>query len=124
MVQTLLPAVEVVRRYIEESFDPPLPALWLRWEGGANERLWELPEGVTVVGPAPQKFGFRVQRFDVNAYTLHLLWDRSRFHWTGLSRAQVLTSALAPVLAALGIDLWCLLDQSAGTVGRVRSRAA
>ena len=40
-----------------------------------------------------------------------LLWDSMRLQWSALTRAQVLDSALAPILAALGGDLGYYLDQ-------------
>jgi hypothetical protein len=120
-----LPTPEVLRCYFEESFEPHLPAMCLRWQGGEApaERLWELPEGVTVVGPAPARFGVSVQRRDADGYAVRLLWDRTCFTWPSLSRVQLLTSALAPLLAALGTDLWCLLEQplSSGPGGRPRA---
>ena len=39
-----------------------------------------------------------------------------------LSRLEVLGSCLGPLLAALGIDLWSLLEQP--VAGKVRARAA
>ena len=47
-----LPTAEVVRKYIDESFDAHAPILVLRWQdtSGPGERLWELPEGMCVVG--------------------------------------------------------------------------
>jgi hypothetical protein len=120
-----MPAVEVLRCYFDETFEPHLLAMCLRWEvAGAGERLWELPEGVTIVGPAPQRFGFSVRRLDADAYSARLLWDRTCLTWPSLSRRDLLGSALARVLAALGTDLWCLLDQPAsrpGPPGRPRA---
>ena len=113
MVQAL-PSPRVVRRYFDDAFDPRLPALCLRWEGdrqSTSDRLWELPEGVCFVGPAPERFGVHLRRTGADAYAVRLLWDRTCLSWTSLRRVQLLTSALAPLLGALGTDLWSLLDQ-------------
>src|SRR5437016_230033 len=51
-----LPRPEVVRCFFEESFQPPLPAMVLRWDPdgpGVTERSWYLPDGVCIKGPAP-----------------------------------------------------------------------
>jgi hypothetical protein len=108
-----LPEPEVLRCYFEESFTPHLPAMCLRWPDAeaAHERLWELPEGVSLLGPPPARFGVSIRRLAEDSYAVRLLWDRSAFQWKALSRAQLLTSALAPLLAALGTEIWYLLDQ-------------
>jgi hypothetical protein len=111
MVETLA-APEVLCSYFDESFEPPLPAMCLTWEAEeAGERTWELPEGIVVTSPPPRCFGIDVRRQGGAAYAVRLLWDRTRLTWTAAAREQLLDSALAPLLAALGIDLWCLLDQ-------------
>ena len=111
MVQAL-PTPEVVRCYFDEAFDPHLPAMHLRWgQTGRPERLWELPEGVCLVGPAPQRFGVSIRRQSSDAYAVRLLWDGTCLNWLSLTRVQLLTSSLAPLLGALGTDLWYLLDQ-------------
>jgi hypothetical protein len=125
MVQTL-PPVEVVRRYVEEAPGTSLPAMYLRWgpARGQAERLWELPEGVCVVGPAPERFGFRFRRLDGDDFAVSLLWGRTSFHWPSVPRVELLASCLAPLLGALGLDLWGLLDDSARPAPRLRRRAA
>jgi hypothetical protein len=119
-----LPHAEVLRTYVDEK--DHLPVLCLRWPGQADgaDRLWELPEGVSVVGPPPQRFGFSAQRLGESSYAVRVLWDRTCLSWASLSRMQLLTSCLAPLLGALGSDLWCLLDQPVPTALRVRPRAA
>lgn len=124
MAQALPPA-EVLRSFFDEQ-GARLPVLCLRWPAAvaAAERLWELPEGVTLVGPPPQRFGFSARRLGESSYAVRLLWDSTCLSWASLSRMQLLTSALAPLLAALGSDLWCLLDQPVALAARDRPRAA
>jgi hypothetical protein len=109
-----LPTPHVDRCYFDDGFQPRLPAMLLRWDSQLMqpaERLWYLPEGVCMVGPAPERFGISVQRRDTDRYAVRVLWDRTCLSWRAVSRAQLLTSALNPVLGALGTDLRQLLDQ-------------
>ncbi len=110
---TTLPAPRVVRCYFDDAFAPPMPVMCLHWEDGDGERTWELPEGVRVAGPAPQHFGITVRRRGPDSYAVRLLWDGTGLHWQALSRGQLLGSDLAPLLEAMGTDLWYLLDQPA-----------
>jgi hypothetical protein len=112
MVETL-PAPEVVRCYFDDGFEPPLPALALRWppDAAGAECRWELPEDVSITGPPPRHFGVALRRRAPDTYTVRLLWDRTCLRWQALTRAQLLTSALLPLLEAVGTDLWYLLDQ-------------
>ena len=112
-----LPMPDVLRCYFDDEFEPPLPAMALRWQSNgtdATERLWCLPEGVCVVGLAPQRFGLTIQRRQLDTYYVRLLWDSSCLQWPALTRAQIMTSVLNPLLAAMGTDLWYLLDQPVG----------
>jgi hypothetical protein len=111
---------EVVRKYLDEAFDPRAPVMVLRWDGG-GERLWELPEGLCVTGPAPAKLGLSVRRRDADRYAVRLLWDRTTLGWEDVSKVELLGCCLGPLLAALGLDLWSLLDQPAV---RLKLRAA
>jgi hypothetical protein len=107
-----LPRPEVLRRFTEAACQPALPALRLRWDASAlAERLWELPESVCLTGSAPERFGFNIERQGDDAYAVHILWNRTHLSWPELTRVQLLTSALAPLLAALGTDLWQLLAE-------------
>ena len=63
------------------------------------------------MGPAPERFGFSIRRAGRDLYRVRLLWDDSCFVWKGVRRAQLLTSSLAPLLGAVGTDLWTLLDR-------------
>jgi hypothetical protein len=119
-----LPTPDVTRCYFDGSFDPPLPAMSLAWSGTQPERIWELPEGMSVVGPAPERFGVSIRRLSRDSYTVRLLWDHTRLSWESLSRVQLLTSALSPLLAALDTDLRHLLDQPIQAPPRALSRAA
>jgi hypothetical protein len=105
-----LPTPLVLNRYLDENALPVLPAARLRWEGG-REHLWELPEGVCLVGPPPEQFGIRVDRQAPDLYATHILWNGTRLSWPALTRVQLLTSALVPLLRSLGNDLVSLLDQ-------------
>jgi hypothetical protein len=121
-----LPKPEIVRRYVDEVFHRSAAVLSLRWPGGAalGERLWELPDGVNIVGAPPQRFGVHLQRGGGDVFSLRVLWNGTCLSWASLSRMQLLSSALAPLLAALGTDLWCLLEQPARGENHVMSRAA
>jgi hypothetical protein len=122
-----LPAPEVLRCYFDEGFQPHLPAMSLRWNPlprSRVERLWCLPEGVCLEGPPPERFGVTVQRQDADAYAVRLLWNKSRLSWSSLTRVQLLTSALGPLLRALGTELRYLLDQPINAeVGLARKAA-
>jgi len=107
-----LPPAQVVRKVVDEAFDIHSPVLVLQWsDGGATERLWELPDGFSIVGGAPQRFGLLVRRHSSDAYGVRMLWDRTQLVWRGVSRLELLGSCLAPLLAAVGLDLWSLLEQ-------------
>ncbi len=112
MLKTL-PPPQVLRCYFDDAFTPRLPAMDLRWDADlvGGERLWELPDGVALVGPPPERFGVSINRRGPDSYSVRLLWDRTSLTWDALPRFEVLTSALAPLLAAMGTDLWYLLDQ-------------
>ena len=56
-------------------------------------------------------FGLTIQRRETDRYSVRLLWDRTCLSWNALTRVQLMTSALTPLLAAMGTDLWYLLDQ-------------
>lgn len=112
---------EVVRKYLDETFDPRTPVMVLRWDGG-GERLWELPEGLCVTGPAPRTLGLSVRpTADADRYAVRLLWDRTTLAWEGVSKVELLGCCLGPLLTALGLDLWVMLDQPAV---RLKLRAA
>jgi hypothetical protein len=122
-----LPAPQVLRCYFDEGFQPHLPAMHLRWDLrvlGLAERLWELPEGVCLVGPPPDHFGVTVQRQGADCYTVRVLWNHSRLSWSGLKRVQLLTSSLEPILRALDTDLRYLLEQPVKGETRLGRQAA
>jgi hypothetical protein len=107
----LLPSPEIVRCFFDDAVHPHLPAMSLRWPEEDAERIWELPEGVAITGPAPTRFGVRICRLDEDTYGVTLLWDRTCLTWESLRRDELLNCDLYPLLAALGTDLWYLLDQ-------------
>jgi hypothetical protein len=105
---------EVLKCYFDEGFQPHLPAMRLRWRvdrGGPSERIWYLPDGVCLMGPAPEQFGVNIHRRAVDAYTIRLVWNKTRLSWPSLKRMEIMTSALAPLLEAMGTNLSFLLDQ-------------
>ena len=106
---------------------PVFQAMVLRWDPnalGSAERLWYLPEDVCLTGPAPERFGVSIQRHDTDSYTVRVLWNRTYLSWTDLTRVQLLTSALAPLLGALGTDLWQLLAEPVRATVRMPRVAA
>jgi hypothetical protein len=109
MVKSLSPP-RIVRTYLDDAFDSFIPAMYLQWEEN-DERIWELPADVRLSGPAPERFGVRIRRHNTDGYTVRLLWDRTYLHWPTVTRRELMTSALAPLLASIGTDLWYLLDQ-------------
>jgi hypothetical protein len=119
-----LPAAEVVRKFIDEAFDPASPVLVLHWPVGEGqaERLWELPEGLTIAGQAPTRFGWRIRRTGQDAYSVRLVWDRTILAWQHLPRLDLLSCCIGSILAALGIQLWSVLEQP--VAGPVRSPRA
>ena len=121
-----LPAPEVVRCYFDDGFEPPLPAMVLRWEPDAAGAAgpWQLPDDITIAGPPPGHFGITIQRRAADRYAVRLLWERTCLSWQALTRAEVLSSSLRPLLEALGTDLWYLLDQPAEDEPAPPDRAA
>src|SRR5262245_4491574 len=93
-----LPTVEVVRTYFDEAFDAQAPVRVLRWDEGHTERLWELPEGVSIIGPPPRGFGFQMRRLSADSYAVRVAWDRTHLAWSSLSRVELLSSCLCPLL--------------------------
>jgi len=109
-----LPKAEVERCFVEPSFDPPLAAMELHWDPdaeGACIRTWRLPDGVTIQGSAPHRFGIAIHRCGEDSYRVRLMWNRLTMNWDKLTRTQIMTGSLAMLLSAIGTDLWVLLDQ-------------
>src|SRR5687768_15232679 len=54
-----LPAPQVVACYFDVGFVPPLASMQLAWPPGAEggRRRWTLPNGETLEGPPPARFG-------------------------------------------------------------------
>lgn len=122
-----LPKPEILESCWEDSDAPPLTALRLQWDPnmlGAAERVWRLPERIVLTGPAPERFGVTIIREDIDAYAVRLLWNDIRFDWTALTRMQLLTTSLVPIMRALGQDLWTLLNQPIHAVISHPRRAA
>lgn len=106
-----LPTPTILSRYADDSAEPALPATSLDWGQMSGERLWELPEGLSLVAPPPAHFGLKVDRVGTDLYRVALLWDRTRLTWPALRRVQLLGSSLVPLLRALGMDPTVLLEQ-------------
>jgi hypothetical protein len=109
-----LTSPEVLRCFFADSPPTPLLAMALHWhdeQPADSERIWHLPAGVCIRGAAPTRFGVTVHRHDVDAYHVRLLWDNVCLSWQHLTRVQIIASALTPILALLGTDLWYLLAQ-------------
>jgi hypothetical protein len=120
-----LPTAEIVRKYVDDHFDANVPVLVLRWpaDEAQAERLWELPEGVCLAGSAPKRFGYLFRRTPDDLYQVRLAWNRTVLSWSAVSRMELLASSLGSLLAAVGVDLWSVLEQPLPT-GRPRPRAA
>lgn len=108
-----LPTPAVLSRYVDDNAEPALAATALSWDAlvAKTERLWELPEGLSLVAPPPAHFGIKVERIGIDLYRVALLWDRTRLTWPALRRVQLLGSSLPALLQALGNDAGKLLDQ-------------
>jgi hypothetical protein len=104
----MLPTPEIIRCY----HDPysRLPAMVLRWPIAADW-AWHLPDGTTIIGPAPTSFGVTVHRQGPDAFLVRCLWNDHDYCWSDLTAAQLVESSLSPILAALGTRLDYLLDQ-------------
>ena len=60
-----LPKPDVVRCFFDESVEPHLSAMVLRWDAdspGLNENVWRLPDNVVLRGAPPERFGITVER--------------------------------------------------------------
>lgn len=104
---------EVLTCYFDDGFNPPLAAMRLRWhsEPFVRDRLWLLPGGVQIVGPAPQSFGLAIRRSGFDEYHVCLLWSDARFSWPALRRAHLQASSLGAFLQSIGTELAYLLQQ-------------
>jgi hypothetical protein len=109
-----LPKPEIVSCFFDESVEPHLSAMMLKWDAAApevSEAVWHMPDGVILKGSAPQRFGVTIQRQGPNTFRVRVLWNHLSLIWDRLTRRQIVASSLAPLLDALGTDLWYLLEQ-------------
>lgn len=116
-----LPQPEIVSCYSDVGFIPPITAMLLRWpaEAGAVVSTWRMPGGERFDSPPPRRFAVRICRQFDDAYAVTFLWDAIYRQWFSLRRAEILGSALAPVLTAMGRSLDQLLDQPIDALSRV-----
>ena len=70
-----------------------------------------LPQDYHGGGPQDGRFGLLIRRNSSDAYNVQILWDRTQLSWRAVSRLDLLASCLSPLLAAVGLDLWSLLEQ-------------
>jgi hypothetical protein len=113
MLETL-PKPEVIRQGMDHAQTTSVPALWLRWNHDSPttaEKIWYLPKDLCLTGPAPERFGVMIQRRGDDSYELRVVWNEMSLAWHSLRRVQILSSALNPLLRALGKDLWQMLVQ-------------
>lgn len=109
-----LPKPEIERCFFDESVEPHLPAMELRWDEdapGLTRGDWRLPQNVILKGALPDRFGITVERQGRNAFRVRVLWNQMTLIWDGLTRREIIASSLSSILSALGTDLWYLLDQ-------------
>ncbi|MBI1832659.1 MAG: hypothetical protein HYR84_14560 [Planctomycetes bacterium] len=109
-----LPKPKIVRCFFDETFGPALPVMELCWpamHAGAADHTWHLPEGVSIKGPAPRRFGVTIHRTAGDAYQVRILWNAVCMSWARLTRRQIMASSLAALLASLETDLWDMLHQ-------------
>jgi hypothetical protein len=105
---------QVVDCSFEDVFQPRLAVMDLDWQGDAaavQPRRWDLPEGISLEGPAPVRFGIFVQRYDLNRYAVRLVWNRTQLAWGSLTRWQLQNCCLGLLLATMRTDFQELLDQ-------------
>jgi hypothetical protein len=117
-----LPSAEVMRKFVDESFDPHAPVFALRWSDpvASTERLWELPQGLSILCAPPRQFGLHLRRHAADGYAVRVVWERTQLSWPALSRMELLGSSLPALLGAVGLDLWAMLE---GPVSGARQRA-
>jgi hypothetical protein len=114
-----LPKPKIQRCSVDPDANAPIPCMELQWDidaPGVMERAWHLPDGVVLQGPAPKRFGIAIHRLGKDSYRVRVVWNHLSFNWDSLSRVRIMASSLKPLLAALGTDLWQLLEQPAQTV--------
>src|SRR5215510_9655898 len=104
---------EVTRCFCDSDAVPKMSAMELRWRDGTGtaERVWHLPQGVSVVSPAPTRFGIAVERIGDDAFKVQLRWNHVYFAWNPVRGMEIMSSSLSLILKALGTDLWDLLYQ-------------
>jgi hypothetical protein len=105
-----LPEPQILGCYFDQGFSPALAAMRLRWPGAANAEWW-LPSRIRLQGPPPARYGVRIKRFAPARYAVSLVWDGLCLRLAGVTKEELLDSALARVLAAMDGNLPYLLEQ-------------
>jgi hypothetical protein len=75
----------------------------LDWKGNAaalSSRPWLLPNGSSLTGPAPVRFGIEIHRRSWDGYAVRLVWNETCFEWSNLMRKQLLNCCFGAILAA------------------------
>jgi hypothetical protein len=110
----MLAEPEVRACEFDDGFHPGLGVMLLCWPETHSRKTgqsWHLPEGVTLTGAAPVRFGISIERWDSDQYAMCLQWNGTSLRWAALTRADMLATCLVELLADLGTDLHYLLDQ-------------
>src|SRR5205823_6470890 len=120
----MLAEPEVRACEFDEAFHPGLGVMNLCWPEEGIERSWLLPGRVILTGAPPARFGISIQRWDSDHYAVCLQWNETSLSWSSLSRADLTTTCLVDLLAAIRTDLHYLLDQPINRSPRTLRNAA
>src|SRR5262249_13942479 len=97
---------------VGQHFRNSMYTMALDWKDEYATRKWRLPDGVCLLGPAPRRLGFRIRPKNSETYAIRLLWNETYLTWPGLRREELLDTDFELLFAAVGIDLWYLLDHA------------
>jgi hypothetical protein len=121
-----LPEPRIAGCFFDDGFAPRLAAMHLVWPEptGTRTRSWHLPQGVTLTGATPERFGIRIQRLSTCDYQLWVLWDNICLRWSPVRAAEIRAGCLAGLLSAIGSDLEGMLGQPVTADGESLPRVA